>query len=141
MLAATRAAMLAAPMPIGAPLSRRVRSLLLVMSSAALPLSRARACHKLSRDHPERGQIGLVMKEHGHVAVEIRDAPVAPGEGEQRADVGNPFGQERKLDLRHRISPTRDEHDRTLPNKGLFEKSDAPTASFPCLPPQTSTTR
>ena len=36
-------------MPIGAPLSRRVRSLLLVISNAALPLAGVRACSRPAR--------------------------------------------------------------------------------------------
>jgi hypothetical protein len=99
------------------------------------------ADHKLSRDHPERGQIGLRVEERRHAAVEVRDLPVAPGKGQQRGDVGDPFGKERKLDLRHRYSPTGDEHDATLPKNGLFAKSDAPAASFRYLPWHTFPTR
>jgi hypothetical protein len=55
--------------------------------------------------------------------------------------VGDTFGKERKLDLRHRISSAGNELDPTLPENSLFAKSDLPTAGSQYLPPHSFPTR
>ena len=57
---------------------------------------------KLGGDHTKRGHVRFLVDEHRHAAVKVGHPPVAFAERQQWGDVGDPFGEERKRDLRHR---------------------------------------
>jgi hypothetical protein len=60
---------------------------------------------ELRGDHLERSPIRFVVHEHRHAAVEVGHAPTLLAERQHRGDLGHARREDRKLDLRHHLSP------------------------------------
>jgi hypothetical protein len=58
---------------------------------------------ELGGDHAKRGHVLFIMDEHRHGPVEVGHPPILFAESEKRGDVGDAYGEDRQLNLRHRL--------------------------------------
>jgi hypothetical protein len=62
---------------------------------------------ELGGDHAKGGHVLFIVDEHRHGAVEVGYAPILFAESEHGGDVGNTRGENRQLDLGHRLATIR----------------------------------